>query len=206
MRLISRHRPTEPPTRKPRPIDNGLLNSGRGGQAGRASNAKPAKPVLGPEASAELRDRLLAELNALGSGDHMAIWAHRCLPEKNRLTAVDAERVEEAIRAPGAADGPRAREAPSEGLPGQDARAAERRSARQRSCAVNQSVLTLPEPRRVRDRDHVRAVSKRPCLICSRRPVDAHHLRFAQSRALGRKVSDCSPMPRASSRSPSFRR
>ncbi len=28
------------------------------------------------------------------------------------------------------------------------------------------------------------------CLICSRTPSDAHHLRFAQPRALGRKVSD----------------
>jgi hypothetical protein len=28
------------------------------------------------------------------------------------------------------------------------------------------------------------------CLICGRRPSDAHHLRFAQNRALSRKVSD----------------
>ena len=48
----------------------------------------------------------------------------------------------------------------------------------------------MPEPRRVRDRDHVRSVAQHPCLICGRRPADAHHLRFAQSRALGRKVSD----------------
>jgi hypothetical protein len=27
-------------------------------------------------------------------------------------------------------------------------------------------------------------------MICGRRPADAHHLRFAQHRALGRKVSD----------------
>src|SRR5215469_9041595 len=27
-------------------------------------------------------------------------------------------------------------------------------------------------------------------LVCGRRPADAHHLRFAQSQALGRKVSD----------------
>jgi hypothetical protein len=33
-------------------------------------------------------------------------------------------------------------------------------------------------------------VVKQPCLICGRRPSDAHHLRFAQHRALGRKVSD----------------
>src|SRR5262249_39652461 len=31
---------------------------------------------------------------------------------------------------------------------------------------------------------------KLPCLVCGRRSADAHHLRFAQSPALGRKVSD----------------
>jgi hypothetical protein len=31
---------------------------------------------------------------------------------------------------------------------------------------------------------------KQACLVCGRRPSDPHHLRFAQSRALGRKVSD----------------
>jgi hypothetical protein len=34
-------------------------------------------------------------------------------------------------------------------------------------------------------------VAKQACLICGGRPADAHHLRFAQHRALGRKVSDC---------------
>jgi hypothetical protein len=51
-------------------------------------------------------------------------------------------------------------------------------------------VLTLPEPRRIRDREHVRHVAKQPCLVCGRQPCDPHHLRFTQSRALGRKVSD----------------
>src|SRR5207248_5427769 len=44
--------------------------------------------------------------------------------------------------------------------------------------------------RRIRDRDHVRYVAQQPCLICGRRPADAHHLRFTQSRALGRKSGD----------------
>jgi hypothetical protein len=55
---------------------------------------------------------------------------------------------------------------------------------------VDKSVLALPSPRRIRDRDHVKSVAKQPCLVCGRRPADAHHLRFAQSPALGRKVSD----------------
>jgi hypothetical protein len=33
-------------------------------------------------------------------------------------------------------------------------------------------------------------VCSQPYLICGRRPSDAHHIRFGQPRALGRKVSD----------------
>ncbi|THD68529.1 MAG: DUF968 domain-containing protein [Bradyrhizobium sp.] len=43
---------------------------------------------------------------------------------------------------------------------------------------------------RLRDRDHRQFVSLQPCLVCGRTPADAHHLRFAQPSALGRKVSD----------------
>jgi DNA recombination protein Rad52 len=45
-------------------------------------------------------------------------------------------------------------------------------------------------PKRLRDSDHLRYVATLPCLICARTPAQAHHLRFAQPRALGRKVSD----------------
>jgi hypothetical protein len=51
-------------------------------------------------------------------------------------------------------------------------------------------VLALPEPRQVRDRDHVKFVARQPCLVCGRGPSDAHYLRFTQHRALGLKVSD----------------
>ena len=41
-------------------------------------------------------------------------------------------------------------------------------------------------------------LAREPCLVCGRRPCDPHHLRFAQKRALGRKVSDefCVPLCR----------
>jgi hypothetical protein len=55
---------------------------------------------------------------------------------------------------------------------------------------IDKSVLTYREPRRVRDRDHVRFVAQQTCVVCGRQPCDAHHLRFAQNHALGRKVSD----------------
>ncbi|WP_422388627.1 DUF968 domain-containing protein [Bradyrhizobium symbiodeficiens] len=43
---------------------------------------------------------------------------------------------------------------------------------------------------RKRSKAHLSFVRGLPCLICKRTPVDAHHLKFAQQRALGRKVSD----------------
>jgi hypothetical protein len=54
----------------------------------------------------------------------------------------------------------------------------------------DKSMLYLSEPRRHRDKLHLRFVSLQPCLMCGRTPSDAHHLRFAQPRALGRKTSD----------------
>ena len=59
-----------------------------------------------------------------------------------------------------------------------------------RTKGVDKSALTLPEPRRVRDREHLRSVAQKACLVCGRKPSDPHHLRFAQTRAMGQKVSD----------------
>jgi hypothetical protein len=55
---------------------------------------------------------------------------------------------------------------------------------------IDKSVLTIGEPKRHRDKNHLRFVSSQPCLVCRQLPSDAHHLRFAQPRALGLKVSD----------------
>jgi hypothetical protein len=55
---------------------------------------------------------------------------------------------------------------------------------------IQKSELTISEPRRHRDKTHLKFVASQPCLVCGRSPADAHHLRFTQPRALGRKVSD----------------
>jgi len=55
---------------------------------------------------------------------------------------------------------------------------------------IDKSMLHFSEIRRHRDKTHLRLVALQPCLICGRSPSDAHHLRFAQPRALGRKNSD----------------
>jgi hypothetical protein len=55
---------------------------------------------------------------------------------------------------------------------------------------IEKSELTISEPRRQRDKGHLKFVASQPCLVCGRSPADAHHLRFTQPRAMGRKVSD----------------
>jgi hypothetical protein len=166
------------------------------------SPAAPTKPMLAAEQSVEPRDRLLAELGKLGSSEDAAMWAHRSLPEKNKLTAADAQRVEEAFRShimnyatdaedeSGRVQGDEPK-LPAGILSGVPKPASRRRPRAKRIArAIDKSALAFPEPRRVRDRDHVRYVAKQPCLICGRQPSDPHHLRFAQHPALGRKVSD----------------
>ena len=55
---------------------------------------------------------------------------------------------------------------------------------------IDKSALTIGEPKRLRDKAHLKFVASQPCLICGRQPADPHHLRFAQPRAIGMKVSD----------------
>jgi hypothetical protein len=38
-------------------------------------------------------------------------------------------------------------------------------------------------------------VTSQPCLVCGRTPSDAHHIKFAEQRAMGRKVSDRFTVP-----------
>jgi Rad52/22 family double-strand break repair protein len=55
---------------------------------------------------------------------------------------------------------------------------------------IDKSQLAIAEPKRLRDKAHLKFVASQPCLICGRQPSDPHHLRFAQLRGIGLKVSD----------------
>jgi len=185
---------------RPAPKKDGRLNGGQehSTQTFRADHGAKivsdnSKQILGPEPSAALRDQLATELRDVKSTEEAANWAHRVLATKNSLTTADAVCIEEAFRAKLAifatetAEGP---EIPQE-TEGPRARRQRHQDKKQRrSGVIDKSVLALPEPRRVRDREHVRYVTQQSCLICGRRPSDAHHVRFAQGRALSRKVSD----------------
>ena len=161
-------------------------------QANRGANEdfNSANPRLKAQLSAVLRDELLTELKGIRSAEDAAVWARRILPAKNALDVADARQIENAFQARLAAV-----EAATDGhalevMSGSNAEEAPGSIRKSRPASIDKSDLPYPEPRRVRDRDHVRFVTKQPCLICGRWPTDPHHLRFSQHRALGRKVSD----------------
>jgi hypothetical protein len=121
------------------------------------------KPVLAAEPSAVLRDQLIVEIKELNNSDDLALWAHRCLPAKNTLTADDARTVEAAYQTVLGSSTP---------------------------DAADELVTPLRKTVRKRNKAHLAFVAAQPCLVCQRTPCDPHHLKFAQPRTLGRKVSD----------------
>ena len=165
---------------------------------GPKEHVSSANAVLKSQLSAVLRDQLISELKQVNSADAAAICARRILPAKNSLNFVDARQLEAAFQARLAelalgADNAEPR--PSSFGSMRDLTASLERKGPESTRTstierIEKGSPARPEPRRVRDREHVKFVAGRPCLICGRRPADPHHLRFAQSRALGRKVSD----------------
>ena len=184
---------------KPPPSKKVQLNGGQGYiPHGRAPKSVPS-PILGAAPSAALRNQLIGELKTIGSGDDAALWAHRILTDKNSLTDADARLLEDAFQlrltalASAAVPGNAALSPAISGLQPSSSielRAQEPAGRTPSAGGVDKSQLVRPEPRRFRDKEHVKFVANQPCLVCGRRPSDAHHLRFAQHRALGRKVSD----------------
>jgi hypothetical protein len=160
--------------------------------------AKTASPtVLLTDESAAVRDRLLSEIVELASPDSAATWAGGALPAKNTLTVGDAKLLEDAFEqklsqlsavAIETSEPPvQAPSAPVKGSPGIDTG----NTANQlRPMGIDKSMLAVSAQRRYRNKEHLRYVTLQPCLLCARKPSDAHHLRFVQPRALGRKTSD----------------
>jgi ERF superfamily protein len=139
--------------------------------------------LLDPDGSAALREQLVGQVNELRSGEEAATWGLQALAAKNTLLPADAESVESAFQVQLSK---LASELAAAGSPKQS----QIKDKKRRPSSVDKTVLALSTSRRIRDREHVKSVAKQACLVCGRRPADAHHLRFAQPPALGRKVSD----------------
>ena len=178
-------------------------------RAVRASNVRkdptprPAKADLSAQESAILRDQLIADLNRLRSSDEAADWVHKNLAAKNKLMAADADCVEASFRerlstfepAPAVAEG-EVEFAKDDGVerPGGQAFAETIDASAAAPIILPQKPLgcrrVFVKTIRLRDKEHCKYVTTQPCVVCGRTPSEAHHIRFAQPRALGRKVSD----------------
>ncbi|MFL5238229.1 MAG: ERF family protein [Rhizomicrobium sp.] len=188
------------------------------------------------EESAAIRAQLIREIETLREDD-LRSRANAILKVKNRLSADDAKRVEDAFSARMMLQETLPKDTATEGAmstrsysaepdptaasvgpakPHRQKRRSRRQAATEQSGAspaisepihdnlaqgsthiqddtparIDKSVLTISEPRRLRDKAHLKFVASQPCLICGRSPADAHHLRFTQPRAMGLKVSD----------------
>jgi hypothetical protein len=204
-------------------------------QTGKGTNS-PASEKLGAVESATIAAQLIHEIETLPE-DNLQPRAIDILKAKNRLTADDAKRVEDAfavriaqqesslqalttvelgsdptdtapVQTPAASTGatkrPRGRprkvkaaseqSAPppvaSEPTIDDNSPASTLPQADTAPAKIDKSQLTISEPRRLRDKSHLKFVASQPCLVCGRSPADAHHLRFTQPRAMGLKVSD----------------
>ena len=155
--------------------------------------AATLRPVLAINASANRRDELLLEIETLSSMGQIDDWAVRGLPAKNTLHAADALLIEDAFRKKLTELRPLA-EPQSDTLvpqvPSPSELTAEAPALPAAQHPDFEHYAVTPRPRRLRDKHHRQFVSAQPCVVCGRQPSDAHHLRFTQPRALGRKVSD----------------
>jgi len=188
---------------------------GDGNGRTRAAARAASIPVLSSDESAASRDRLLGEIAGLQSLESASNWAQGALAAKNRLSAEDAKLLEQAFEKrisellpSESAEVVNVDPSESFGAAGDEIGKIDESSADQVGIVgIDKSVLTVAAPRRYRNRDHLRFVMRQPCLLCGRKPSDAHHIRFVQPRALGRKASDEFPaLPLASPRGASCRR
>jgi hypothetical protein len=175
------------------------------GKNGKANLPNPIV-TLDLEASARQRDELLVEVAQISSFDTAAEWAKRIIPIKNTLKSEHAGEVERALEVKlaqvgDAFDGPRkTSEAPIDGPKLDSAAPSKPEVGPDRLVAIPvpgstsslefEDYSVTPKTRRRRDKRHRQFVAAQACVICGRQPSDAHHLRFAQPRGLGLKVSD----------------
>jgi hypothetical protein len=181
----NRSRPEQVAIGLDQPAEPGRPAQASNGRA-RAERSKPAS--LSADASENLRHQLIGELEQVVDPEALATWAHQALPLKNQLATTDAQTVETAFAARLSQLGDAAARLESDKANGHQSQSP--------STEINaEGVIAIGKPVRERDRDHLRFVVSQPCLVCGRTPSDAHHIKFAEQRAMARKVSDRFTVP-----------
>jgi hypothetical protein len=151
-----------------------------------------------------LREQLLATVAQLQSEEEAADWVHKNMPAKNTLIAADADLVESAFKDKLASIQSMQAfvEEPASSVAGEGlATASEQIFGELMEASVAAPIILPQKPEarrrrvaaktiRLRDKEHCKLVATQPCVVCGRTPCEAHHIRFAQPRAVGRKVSD----------------
>jgi ERF superfamily len=170
----------------------------------RDKSLRPARATLHPEQSSTLREQLLATVAQLQSEEEAADWAHKNMSAKNTLIAADDDLVESDFKDKLASIQlmQASVEEPAGSTVGDRAASASAQifvELMEASAAAPIIVPKKPEARRrrvaaktirLRDKEHCKFVATQPCVVCGRTPSEAHHIHFAQPRAIGRRVSD----------------
>jgi hypothetical protein len=207
------------PSQQANAASSASVTPGTPTRRGRDAGSREPAPRLKVQLSAVLRDELLAELASLSGPDAAAEWAHKKLAAKNTLADADAREVEEAFALRVASfNSGKEPVSVTTSVTASAATSTTVSTATEKPAAyagasplearlpdwlgladpepvtipagIDKSALPIGAPRRFRDKAHLAFVASQPCLVCARRPVDPHHIRFAQGQALGRKVSD----------------
>ena len=181
----------------PKPVVDELPSAASGADR-KGKVIRPPRIVLATDQSEALRDRLIAELSDLKSADEAAHWVHKNLPAKNTLALADAETVEASFRERLAAiEAEQVSAGSVQAIVNSGDEFTRERSAATDSRETLAPAATVVGRRRIaaktirlRDKEHCKFVATQPCVVCGRTPAEGHHVRFAQPRALSRKVSD----------------
>jgi hypothetical protein len=188
-------------------VGNGSAVPAAGNGTGR-KRPLSSQSSLSDEESRTARDKLVQEITALETADAALAWAIRRIRVKGLLAAADASLVERAFQhrirvlAPETYPESSPRESaspfgPSLQQPASTSSDQDGPSAANDDNPSNQGDSSelaadadLVKLRRSRDKDHLRFIANQSCTVCGRQPCEAHHIRYAQPRALGRRVSD----------------
>ena len=180
--------------------------SARSSQRLAKSTPLPFRQTLPPDQSALKRDLILSDLTTVDSRDAAALWAQRVMAAKNSLTAADAARVEAAFhsklstlqtdnedaaalsRPHSVTDGDKGGQAVSAAVPAVH-------DATEQIGGIDKSAFAFPEPRRVRDREHLKFVAIQPCLICGRSPATPIICASRKAGRLAARPAMSSPCP-----------